>query len=331
MPDFILDNSMFNQTIETNDDWILSRTGIKERRIEQEKYNFEMIGEACKCALQNAGLTPDKIDMIIISTVTSDYNFPATACLVQNYINAYNASSFDISAACAGFIFVLEIADSYIKSGKAKNILVASGDVLTRTVDYFDRSNCILYGDGAGAAVISAFEESESAESCETQRGVLSTYTACESDGQKPYFIQQAQYKPFEIFDKTTKRFNGNPERLHNSYITMNGREVLQFVSKAVPKALDEVLKRANVSMQDLKYIILHQANKRIIDHVIEKYNLDREKVPINIDKYGNTSSSTVPILLHELNEKKLFKRGDLIALSGFGAGFAYGAAVIRW
>jgi 3-oxoacyl-[acyl-carrier-protein] synthase-3 len=322
LPDFVLDNGMFNQIIETSDEWIVSRTGIKERRIEQEKYNFEMIGEACKCAIENAGLTPDKIDMIIVSTITPDYNYPATACLVQNYIQACNAASFDISAACAGFVFALDTADAYIKSGKAKNILVASGDIVTRTVDYFDRNNCILFGDGAGAVVVSA---------CGTDSGIMSSYINCESDGQKPYFLYQRLYEPFEIFDKETKQFKGNIEKIHNSYIWQNGREVMQFVSKVVPKALDEVLGKINKKISDLKYIILHQANKRIIDHVIEKYNLDPEKVPISIDKYGNTSSSTIPILLHELNIGNKINKGDLVALVGFGSGFAYGAAVVRW
>jgi len=324
LPDFILDNSMFSQTVETSDEWIVSRTGIKERRIEQEKYNFEMIGEACRHALENSGIAADKIDMVIVSTVTPDYNFPSTACLVQNYIHADNAASFDVSAACAGFVFALDMADAYIKSGKAKNILVAAGDVLSRTVNYFDRGNCILFGDGAGAAVVSAYESDE-------MTGVLSSYIHCESDLEKPYLIQQPLYKPGEIYDKNTKQFKGNVEKIHGSYISQNGRAVLEFVSRIVPRALNEVLTRAGVTVADLKYIVLHQANRRILYHVIEKYDLSLEKVPINIDKYGNTSSSTVPILLHQLNAAGKLDKGDLIALVGFGSGLAYGAVVIRW
>ena len=321
LPDFILDNGMFNQMIDTSDEWIVSRTGIKERRIEQEKYNYEMLGEACKCALKNSGLSPTQIDMLIVSTVTQDYNYPSAACLVQNYINADNAASFDISAACAGFVYALDIADAYIKSGKAKNILVASGDLMSRETDYLDRNNCILFGDGAGAAVVSA---------CDEPSGILSSYIVGECEGQKPLFIYSQLYEPNEIFDKDTKKFKGNTVK-KQSYLWQNGREVLQFVSKAVPKSLDEVLKRADKNISDLKYIILHQANKRIIDHVIEKYNLDPEKVPINIDKYGNMSSCTVPILLHELNMAGKLSKGDLIALSGFGSGLVYGAVLIRW
>ena len=324
LPDFVLDNEMFNQTVETSDEWITTRTGIKERRIEQEKGNHEMIGEACKRALENSGLSPDKIDMIIVSTVTQDYSYPSTACLVQNYIGAENAASFDISAACAGFVFVVDIADSYIKSGKAKNILVASGDLMSRETDYLDRNNCILFGDGAGAAVISACESENS--------GLLSSYINCDADGQKPLFIRSPLYKPGEIFDKETKQFKGNAKKISDGYLWQNGREVLQFVSKIVPKALDEVLRRADIKdISELKYIILHQANKRILDHVIEKYNLDPKKVPMTIDKYGNTSASTVPILLNELNTEGKLQRGDLIALVGFGSGLVYGAALIRW
>jgi 3-oxoacyl-[acyl-carrier-protein] synthase-3 len=196
-----------------------------------------------------------------------------------------------------------------------------------------------LFGDGAGAAILSGetqtpvnnIDNGASGMPRPTQTGILASYTACESDGQKPYFIYQRLHEPSEIFDKETKQFKGNPEKIHNSYIEQNGREVYQFVSKIVPIALEKVLTEAYKTIDDLKYIILHQANKRIIDHVIDKYNLDPEKVPISIDKYGNTSSSTIPILLHELNSEGKINKGDLIALVGFGSGLTYGAAVIRW
>jgi 3-oxoacyl-[acyl-carrier-protein] synthase-3 len=317
---------MFKQMVETSDEWIFPRTGIKERRIEQNKHTYEMIGEACKRALADSGVGSDEIDLIIVSTTTSDYSYPSAACLVNNYINAGDAMSFDISAACEGFVFALDIADSYIKSGKAKNVLIGSGDVLHRIVNYYDRNNCILFGDGAGAVVLSAVEVFDGEE-----RGVLSSYIACECDGQKPYFISQPMYTPGALFDEKTKRFKGNAEKIHNSYINQNGREVLQFVSRVLPKALDEALKRADKNISELKYIFLHQANKRIIDHVIEKYNIDPAKVPMTIEKYGNTSSSTLPILLNELCGENKLRRGDLIAVSGFGSGFGYGAAVIRW
>ena len=326
VPEFVLSNDMFNQVIDTSDEWITTRTGIKERRIEQEKYNYEMIGEACKSALDNAGLSAEQIDMIIVSTSAPDYNYPSTACFVQNYIGATNAASFDISAACAGFVFVLDIADVYIKSGKAKNILVASGEILHRIADYLDRNNCILFGDGAGAAVLSACESDEP-----QKRGILASYIKCENDGNKHMYIYSKSYQPSEIFDKGTKIFKGNPLKINNSFITQNGREVYQFVVRILPQMLEEVTSRANISVADLDYIIVHQANKRILDYVIEKYNLNPEKVPINIEKYGNTSSATVPILLNELNMANKFKKGDLIALAGFGSGLAYGAAVIRW
>jgi len=336
LPDFVLDNAMFDQIIDTNDEWIVSRTGIKERRLEQEKYNYEMLGEACKRALENSGLSPGKIDMIIVSTVTPDYAFPATACFVQNYINAHNAASFDVSAACAGFVFALDAADAYIKSGKAKNILVASGDVLNRTVDYSDRSNCILFGDGAGAVVVSAKTPAASRHPLSKggfgeKTGILSTYINCECDGQKLFSVYEKLYEPHEIFDKNTKQFKSNAEKIQNSYIHMNGREVYQFVVKVLPESLQEVCSRANITISDLDYIVVHQANKRILDYVIEKYNLDPDKVPMTIDKYGNTSSSSIPILLNELNTTGKLKKDNLIAVVGFGSGLTYGAAVIRW
>ena len=329
---------MFNQIIETNDEWIVSRTGIKERRLEMEKPTHEMLGEACKSALENSGLSPDKIDMIIISTVTSDYNYPSAACLVQKYIGAENAASFDISAACAGFVFVLDIADAYIKTGKAKNILIASGDVLHRIADYFDRGNCILFGDGAGAVVLSACESQtpvgDTVAATPFQKGasgILSSYIKCETDGQKSLYIYSKSYEQSEVFDKKTKSFKGNAVKINNSFIYQNGREVYQFVVRVLPKSLEEVCSGAGISVDDLDYIVVHQANKRILDYVIEKYNLDPGKVPIIIDKYGNTSSSSVPILLHELNSSGKLKKGNLIAVAGFGSGLTYGAAVIRW
>jgi 3-oxoacyl-[acyl-carrier-protein] synthase-3 len=324
VPDFVLDNQMFNQMIETSDEWITTRTGIKERRVEQEKYNYEMIGEACKSALENSGLSANQIDMIIVSTVTPDFNSPSAACLVQKYIGAENAASFDISAACAGFVFLLDIADLYIKSGKAKNIIIASGDITTRFADYFDRANCILFGDGSGAAVISACESEE-------RRGILTSFIKSEADGNKAFSIQIPLYKPSEIFDKQTKQFKGNINKVHNGYLTQNGREVYQFVVRILPPILEKVTADAGIKISDLDYIILHQANKRILEYLIDKYKLDPAKVPMTIEKYGNTSSSTVPILLHELNAAGKLKKGDLIALSGFGSGLVYGAAVVKW
>ena len=327
---------MFDQIIETSDEWIVSRTGIKERRIEQEKYNFEMIGEACKCALENSGLTHDKIDMIIVGNVAPDYSYPSTACLVQNYIKADNSAAFDVSAACAGFVFVLDIADSYIKSGKAKNILVAAGDVVHRIADYYDRSNCILFGDGAGAVVLSGIESQTPVGSAgipfqKGASGILSSYIKCESDGQKPFYIYSKLYEPSKLFGGENNNFMGNAEKIHNSYIYQNGREVYQFVVRVLPQMLEEVTYRAGIKIDELDYIILHQANKRILDYVIEKYKLNPGKVPMNIETHGNTSASSVPILLHELNMAGKLKKGDLIALAGFGSGLAYGAAVIRW
>jgi 3-oxoacyl-[acyl-carrier-protein] synthase-3 len=245
--------------------------------------------------------------MIIVSTVTQDYRYPAAACLVGNYIGATGAAAFDISAACTGFIYGVDIADSFIKSGKAKN-------------------NCVLFGDGAGAAVLSA----QCGEG-ENQSGVLSTYINCESDGGKPLFIRSRKYEPGEIFGRETKLFKGNAKKISESYLWQNGREVMQFVSKIALKSLDAVLEKTGLCADDLDHIILHQANKRILEYVIEKYGLNPDKVPINIDKYGNISSATVPVLLHELCASGKINKGSLVALVGFGSGLAYGAALVRW
>jgi 3-oxoacyl-[acyl-carrier-protein] synthase-3 len=293
LPDFTVENKVFEQIVDTSDEWIFSRTGIKERRIEQKRELFEMMGEAAKIALKNADIQPHEINAVIVSTVSGDYNFPSAACLVQNYIGAYNAFGFDISAACAGVIFAIDMADLYIKSGRAKNVLVIAGDMMTRYVDFYDRTNCVLLGDGAGAVVLSA-EDGEN----KTPRGVLASYLSSECDGDKPWNIYSRNKLTTKIFDEETKKFLGNSPNTDNS-MRMNGREVYQFAVKAVPKAIDEVLARANITIDDVKYVVAHQANKRILDSIIERYNLEPEKMPINIDKYANMSSCTIPILLH--------------------------------
>ena len=326
LPDFTVDNKVFEQIVDTSDEWIVSHTGISERRIEQEKGNFEMMGEAAKEALKNANISPLEIDMIIAATVTSDYGWPSAGCLIQNYIGADNAVSFDISAACAGSIFAIDMADLYIKSGRMKNVLVVAGEILSRSVNFLDRSNCILFGDGAGAIVLSA--EENTAE--DMRRGVLTSYIMGDCDNDKPLAVYATSRKTTRIFDETTREFLGNAENTHG-YMQMNGRAVYQFAVRTVPKIIDEVLTRADMTISDIKYIIAHQANKRILDSIIERYNLAPEKMPMNIDRYANMSSSTVPILLHELVEGNKIQKGDVIILTGFGSGLVFGANVIRW
>ena len=325
LPDFIIENKVFEKIIDTSDEWIVSHTGISERRIEQEKSNFEMMGEAAKIALKNANISPHEIDLIIASTVTADYSFPASACLVQNYIGADNAASFDVSAACAGAIFAVDLADLYIKSGRMKNVLVVSGDLMTRCVDFNDRTLCVLFGDGAGAILLSAEENTG-----ENQRGVLASYIMSDCDGDKPMSITLRSKTTKKIFEEETKEFLGNPHNI-NGLMYMNGRAVYQFAVRTVPKIIDEVLKKVNMTISDVKYIVAHQANKRILDAIVDRYNLDPEKMPMNIDKYANFSSATVSVLLHELAENNKIQRGDVIILVGFGSGLVFGANIIRW
>ena len=325
LPDFVIENKVFEQIVDTSDEWIVSRTGIAERRIEQEKDVFEMMGEAAKTALKNANISPIEIDMIIASTVTSGYSYPSAACLVQNYIGADNAVSFDISAACAGAVFAIDMADVYIKSGRMKNILVVSGELLSRAIDYNDRSTCILFGDGAGAIVLSAEHNAEN-----EQRGILASYIMSDCDGDKPFVVYAESKKIQKIFDEETKEFLGTPKNTHG-YMIMTGRGVYQFAVRTVPKIIDKVLAQANLTISDVKYIVAHQANKRILEGIIERYNLEPEKMPMNIHKYANMSSPTVPILLHELVEENKIQKGDVLILTGFGSGLTFGANIIKW
>ena len=328
LPEFIVDNKAFEQMVDTSDEWIISHTGIKQRRIEQKKGNFEMMGEAAKMALKNANMSPLEIDMIISATVTGDYSYPSSGCLIQNYIGADNAVSFDVSAACAGSIFAVDMADLYIKSGRMKNVLVVAGEMLSRVTDFHERSNCILFGDGAGALVLCA--EYSDSEDKDKQRGVLASYIISDCDGDKPFNIYARSRTTRKIFNEDTQEFLGNAVNTHG-YMQMLGREVYKSVVRIAPKIIDEVLARAELQISDVKYIIAHQANKRILDAIIERYNIEPEKMPINIDKYANMSSSTVPILLHELIEENKIQKGDVLVLVAFGAGMVYGTNIIRW
>ncbi|GHV12411.1 3-oxoacyl-[acyl-carrier-protein] synthase 3 [Clostridia bacterium] len=322
LPELVLANDDFKQCIDTSDEWIYTRTGIKTRRVEQKLFTFEMIANACINALADADVNASDVDMLIVSTISGDYAYPSAACLAAEKIGAYNANAFDVSAACAGFIYSLELADLYIKSGKAKTVLCAAGDTLSRFTDYYDRANCILFGDAAGAAVVSASADGHI---------VKSIYTACDCNEGKPLSIYAKQRDPHVFFDPLTKAFVGNSKFSDDCFIKMNGREVFAFAVKAMPKAMEEAAKSAGITVSDADFIVAHQANKRILDAVINKYNIDPAKLPMTISKYGNTSSSSVPIALDEIAHDGTLKRGDKVILTGFGAGLTYGAAVVDW
>lgn len=311
-PDLILDNFKMSEMVETSDEWIVERTGIRKRHICSEMENYQMGAIASKRALENAGLDADDIDMIIVTTVTPDYMTPSMACCIQGQIGASKAFAFDMNVGCTGFVYALDMADAFIKTGKAKNVLIVSSEILSRITDYTDRTTCVLFGDGAGAAVLTADENT----------GILGSYLAAE--GEKGDVLIARGLRNNSVF--TDFKDDG----LKGHFLKMDGKEVYKFAVNALPKAFDMALENAGINASDIKYLFAHQANERILKTVIKKYGFDEKTVPMNISEYGNTSSASIPILLDEYNKKGMIKKGDIIAFSGFGSGLTYGAVVAK-
>lgn len=313
VPEKTLTNFDLEKMVDTSDQWIQERTGIQVRHVVDDKIqNSDLCAEAANKALAESGLSAADVDTIIVATVTGDVTFPSTACYVQDKIGAINATAFDIQAACSGFIFGLDIADSLIGLGKGKNVLVIGCEVLTRIVDWEDRSTCVLFGDAAGAAVLVPADNSG--------RGVLATFT--KTDGRLAHLLCMpgggTKY-PADV---------AIAENLNN--IKMKGPEVFKAAVKAMGDAATHILENAGVTADDIDLLIPHQANKRIIDATAKKMKLPAEKVYINLQNYGNTSAASIPVALTEAKEKGLVKAGDLVVMVAFGGGFTWGSAAIR-
>ena len=314
LPDKILTNADLEKMVDTTDDWIFTRTGIRERHIAAAgEYTSTLAAEAGRRALSMAGLRPEDLDLIIVGTVTPDFPFPSTACIIQKELGARNAVAFDISAACSGFIYGISTADSFIRSGQAKKALVIGAEVLSRIVDWTDRNTCILFGDGAGAAII---------ESSEVQPGVLST--SIFSDGSRWNLLYQpGSGSRNPASDPATDR------RLF--FLRMDGNEVFKHAVLAMEQAALAALAANSMTASDLSLFIPHQANQRIINAIAKRLTLPADKVFINLHKYGNTSAASIPIALDEANRQGRLKKGDTVLLDAFGGGFTYGSALIRW
>ena len=316
VPEGVLTNADLEQMVETSDEWITTRTGIKTRHIAKPGTPLsEYAAEAGLKAIKNAGMTPEEIDYLIIGTVTGDMKFPAAANFVQAKIGLVNASTFDISAACSGFLYALEIADSLIRGKKAKNVLIIGAEILSSMTNYEDRSTCVLFGDGAGAAVVAPRENDD-------QGGVLSTYTG--SNGELHHLLYGpggGSLHPPKNRDLPSELFT----------IHMAGNEVFKAAVKTMGDSAVEALERAGLHEDQIDMLIPHQANLRIIDATAKRLKLDHDKVYINVDRYGNTSAASIPIALDEANEKGLLKKGDIILCVAFGAGFTWGSTAIRW
>ncbi len=314
LPAKILTNADLALMVDTSDEWITTRTGIKERRISADgEYTSTFAVEAARRALSMANISPEELDLIVLGTVTPDYPFPSTACIVQNELGAHNAAAFDVSAACSGFIYGISIADSFIKSGRSKKALVIGAEVLSRVVDWTDRNTCILFGDGAGAAVLEASDEPS---------GIISSHIFTNGS------CWDLLYQP----GSGSRNPAANPATDPASYfIHMEGNEVYKHAVRGMEEAAMAALNANGMTASDISLFIPHQANRRIIDAIAKRLGIGVEKVFINLHRYGNTSSASIPIALDEVNRQGLIKQGDILLLDAFGGGFTYGSALIRW
>jgi 3-oxoacyl-[acyl-carrier-protein] synthase-3 len=314
-PEKVLTNADLEKLVATDDQWILDRTGIRERRVIADGEGAsDMALRAAQKALADAKLDAKDVEAIVVGTITPDYPFPSTAAVLQGKLGNKKAFAFDVSAACAGSLYALSIADRYVASGAVKNALVVGVDALTRITDWTDRNTCILFGDGAGAMVI--------APTTDPRRGILTT--RLHADGSLvPLLYQPGGGSKDPISEKVVK------ERSH--FVRMNGREVFKIAVRALEESCREVLAAEKLTPGDVKYVIAHQANKRILDATLERLEIPASKCWMNLEKYGNTSAASVPMTLDEANRAGWFQPGDVILMMAIGGGMAWGASVLRW
>lgn len=313
IPEKVYDNAYFESIVDTNDEWITRRTGIKERHISADnEYTNDLALKAAKAAVDDAGIKAEDLDLIILGSVTPDYFTPAGACVLQAKLGAVNAAAFDYNAACTSFIVGLNIAKQFIENGTYKNILVVCADVLTKAVDYADRSTCVLFGDASGAAVVSASEET----------GIIATDMGCDGTGADS--LTQLAYRNDD--EEIEKRVSHRKETIY-----MAGQAVMKFAVKAMASASQKVLDKAGLTYDDIALVIPHQANYRIVDAAIKRMGIEKEKVFLNLEKYGNTSASCIPSSLAQASQEGLLHKGDKIILVGFGGGLTSGAVLLEW
>ena len=310
-PKNLVENERLQEFLETSDEWIRTRTGIERRYISLDENTSDLAVEASKKALSQAGLSAEDIDLIILATVTPDNFTPSTACIVQDKLGAKNAWAFDINAACTGFIYALKLGKSLIRSGGAKNALIIGAETLSKALNWEDRGSCVLFGDGAGATVLTSTEE-DCGIKCVNVK----------SDGSKGDSLV-IQGLPLNSPFKDRKEVSEN-------YINMNGREIFKFATKVMEESIVDILEKENIKIEEIDAIIPHQANLRIIDYVGKRLGIPREKFVTNLQNYGNTSGASIPIALCEAIDDGKVKRGDNIIMVGFGGGLTWGAALIK-
>ncbi|MCC0564668.1 beta-ketoacyl-ACP synthase III [Brevibacillus borstelensis] len=313
-PERVLTNFDLEKMVETSDEWIVSRTGIRERRIcGPEQASSDLALEAAKKALAKANISPEQLDMIIVATVTPDTMFPSTACILQEKLGAKKAAALDVSAACTGFLYGIATGSQFIANGLYRYILVVGVETLSKITNYKDRNTCVLFGDGAGAAVLGPVKEGLGFQAFELG-----------ADGSGGALLSQPA---------GGSRIPASAESIENNlhYISMAGGEVFKFAVRVMNSATEAVLEKSGASKEDIDLLVPHQANKRIIDSAIQRFGLSEDKVAINLDRYGNMSSASIPVALDEAIQEGRLKEGDNVILVGFGGGLTWGATLLKW
>ena len=313
VPDYVLSNEVLETMVDTNSEWIETRTGIKERRILKGKGlgTSDMAVEAIKGLLKKKNISPEEIDMIIVGTVTGDLIFPSTSNIICDKVGAKNAWGYDISAACSGFLFSLVTGAQFIETGKCKKVIVVGSDKMSAIVDYTDRSTCVIFGDGAGAVLLESNTEGY---------GIVDSILRVDGSGRK-YLSQKAGGS---VQPPTMRSVAA-----HEHFVYQEGQPVFKFAVKGMADVSAEIMERNNLKGEDVAWLVPHQANKRIIDATARRMNVGTEKVMLNIQRYGNTTSGTIPLCLWDY--EKQMRKGDNIILSAFGGGFTWGAIYLRW
>lgn len=311
VPGHILDNDDLSQMVETNDAWIRERTGVARRHIIEEETTVSMAAEAARRALENGNVRAEEVDLLIVCTFTSEVLLPCAACEVQKELGAVRAACFDLNAACTGFLFAYNTAQAYIAAGLCRTVLLIGSESLSNMVDWKDRGTCILFGDGAGAAVLRA------------------------EPGELPVPVMHSDGRSGSALTLMSRHRKGWVEEpasaLPEEFIRMDGREVFRFAVRKVPEVIHELLDAGGMALDEIDYFVLHQANRRIVESVAKRLDTDIGRFPMNLEEYGNTSSASIPILLDEMNRDGRLKPGQTIVLAGFGAGLSWGAALLKW
>lgn len=310
-PSNVVSNEYISSLVDTSDEWIVKRTGIKERRISDGESTVDLAVKASEEALKNSGYTTEDIDLIIVATTSPDRIMPSTACSVQERLGCINATAFDISAACSGFVYGLIIANSLLKTNEKFRALVIGAEVLSRIVDWKDRNTCVLFGDGAGAAVLESSDD----------YGIVSTFFG--SDGAKG--VKALTSTNLSLNNPFVKESDDEKR-----YIEMEGREVFKFAVSVIPTIVNNLLEKSGEKIDNIKYIIPHQANSRIIDEASRRLGITSDRFYINLERYGNTSSASIPIALDEMIKRELIKKGDKVILAAFGGGLTWAGTLIE-